>query len=84
MDWTRHADGEIDGAVQRLRDDQRAQVQQSEDAHLVELRANAVAASAHAVIEICQQRIAEDAEEIARLQAEQPVTTTRGAADGGR
>lgn len=70
MDWT-HADTEIDGAIQRLRDDQRFQVQTSEDAELVKMRANDAADRAQGVIDTCRQRLREDADEIERLQAEQ-------------
>lgn len=68
MDWNRaNATAE---AIQRLRDDQRAQVAMSEDAALVEMRAHHAAEQAHAVIERCRQRIADDAEEVAQLRAE--------------
>jgi hypothetical protein len=60
MDWNR--DDEVAGLIKRLREDQRAQVQISEEAASVERRA-------HAVIEICQQRIGEAADEIALLES---------------
>lgn len=69
MDWT-HADTEIDGLIARLRDDQRHQVQTSEDAALVEMRALDAAADAHAIVKLCRQRLREDAEEIDRLERE--------------
>lgn len=71
MDWLLvNAATEIDGMIKRLREDQRAQVLISEDAALVELRALDAAHDAHAVIELCRQRLAFDAEEIDRLEGE--------------
>lgn len=52
VDWTRD-DTEIDRCIARLREDQRAQVQMSEDAS--------------AVVASCQRRMQEDADEISQL-----------------
>lgn len=65
MDWTRD-DTEIDRCIARLREDQRAQVQMSEDAA--------------AVIAACRRRVQEDADEIQQLvrdrESSLPVHTT--------
>lgn len=60
MDWKHATTAEIDGCIARLREDQRAQVQLSEEAASVERRA-------HAVQVDCRQRLADDAVEIDHL-----------------
>lgn len=70
MDWNK-AETEVAGCILRLQEDALAQARAGEDFALIELRANAVAARAHAEGECCRQRGAFDVEEIARLQMEQ-------------
>lgn len=60
MYWTRD-DTEIDRCIARLREDQRAQVQKSEDAA--------------AIIRLCNRRLQEDADEIDQLLRDRDACT---------
>jgi hypothetical protein len=71
VEWILHSDGETEGAIARLLEDERIQTRAEEDYALIEMRANDVAARAHAGGEACRVRAQGDADERAQLELEQ-------------